>query len=122
VPLIGAGVAATDEARGVAGRPLVSGPGEQRRPFLGVRASHKPPTLLEISGPLFMSYPVISHLQYRLTAEGGVTRLKLLHRAIGQIPPDHRDAFTKGMEPWSHSLMKVREVAERRKGAVGGNR
>ncbi len=82
----------------------------------------KPPTLLEICGPLFMSYPAIAHLQYRLTAEGDVTRLKLIHKAIGQIPPDHRDALAGGMEPWSHTLMKVREVAERRRGAVGGNR
>jgi len=82
----------------------------------------KPPTLLEIFGPLFMSYPAMAHLQYRLTAEGNITRLKLIHKAIGQFPPDHREALTAGMEPWSHTLMKVREVAERRKGAVGGSR
>ena len=82
----------------------------------------KPPTLLEICGPLFMSYPAISHLQYRLTAEGEVTRLRLIHRAFGQIPPDHRDALAGGMEPWSHTLMKVREVAELRKGTLGGSR
>src|SRR5262245_9521588 len=60
---------------------------------LGNKAGHlwghvqviKPPTLLEICGPLFMSYPAISHLQYRLTAEGSGTRLTMLHRAVGQI-------------------------------------
>lgn len=82
----------------------------------------KPPRLLEIWGPLFMSYPAIAHLQYRLTAEGDVTRLKLVHKVIGEIPPDHRDALAEGMEPWSHTLMKVREVAESRKGAHGGRR
>jgi len=82
----------------------------------------KPPRLLEICGPLFMSYPAIAHLEYRLTAEGDVTRLRLRHRAIGQIPPDHRDALTEGMEPWSHTLMRVREAAERRKGALRGSR
>src|SRR2546426_4098234 len=50
----------------------------------------KPPTLLEISGPLFMSYPAISHLQYRLRGEGSVTRLTLAHRAIGQIIAEHQ--------------------------------
>src|SRR4051794_28377166 len=30
----------------------------------------KPPSLLEISGPLFMSYAAANHVQYRLTAEG----------------------------------------------------
>jgi hypothetical protein len=43
----------------------------------------KPPTLLEICGPLMMSYPALNHLQYRLKAEGGVTRLAFLHRAMG---------------------------------------
>ncbi len=79
----------------------------------------KPPTLLEISGPLFMSYPAISHLQYRLTAQGGSTRLTLAHRAIGQIPPDHREGVGQG---WSHLLTKIREGAERRKGASRGSR
>lgn len=74
----------------------------------------KPPRLLEIHGPLFMSYPAISHLQYRLTDEGGITRLSLIHGAIGRIPPDHRGALAEGMEPWSHTLARVREAAERR--------
>ncbi len=79
----------------------------------------KPPTLLEICGPLFMSYPAISHLQYRLTAESGVTRLTLAHRAIGQITPDHREGVGRG---WSHTLGKVREGAERRKDSLRGSR
>ncbi len=79
----------------------------------------KPPTLLEIYGPLFMSYPAISHVQFRLTAEGGVTRLKFAHRAIGQITPDHREGVGKG---WSHILTTVREGAERRRGESRGSR
>ena len=82
----------------------------------------KPPRLLEICGPVFMSFPAISHLQYRLTAEGDVTRLRLTHGAMGQIPPDWLETVDKGMEPWSHTLTRVREAAERRKGAVGGSR
>ncbi len=109
---------------------LEAWPGGRWYRDLGSSAGHfwghvqviKPPTLLEICGPLFMSYPAIAHLQYRLTAEGGVTRLKFIHRAIGLISPDHRDAVAKGLEPWSHTLMKVREAAERRKGAAGGRR
>src|SRR5262245_34951716 len=58
---------------------------------LGDKAGHfwghvqviKPPALLEISGPLFMSYPAVSHLQYRLMAQGAGTLLKLTHRAVG---------------------------------------
>lgn len=78
----------------------------------------KPPTLLEISGPLFMSYPAISHLQYRLRAEGRGTRLTLAHRAIGQIIPQHQDVG----EGWTYILRKVREAAERRSGTSRGSR
>ena len=74
----------------------------------------KPPTLLEISGPLFMSYPAVSHVQYRLTADSGRTRLALVHRAIGQITPSHQEGVGKG---WGYILAKVREGAERRTGA-----
>jgi uncharacterized protein YndB with AHSA1/START domain len=79
----------------------------------------KPPALLEICGPLFMSYPAISHLQFRLTAEGGMTRLKFAHRAIGQITPDHREGVGRG---WSQILTNIREGAERRRGASRGSR
>jgi Activator of Hsp90 ATPase homolog 1-like protein len=70
----------------------------------------KPPTLLEITGPLFMSYAAISHVQYRLTDQGGRTRLSLTHRAMGEINPDHREGVAKG---WGHGLERIRERAER---------
>ncbi len=79
----------------------------------------KPPRLLEICGPVFMSFPAISHLQCRLTAEGEVTRLQLTHRAIGQIPPEWRDHADEGMEQWwSHIFLRVREAADASKGRV----
>jgi hypothetical protein len=71
----------------------------------------KPPTLLEICGPLMMSYPATNHLQYRLTAEGGGTRLAFLHRALGLILPEHRDGLPQG---WQHWLERIREQAERK--------
>ena len=55
--------------------------------FWGHVQAIKPPTLIEICGPLFMSYPAVSNVQYRLTEENGVTRLKFVHRAMGLIPP-----------------------------------
>jgi hypothetical protein len=69
----------------------------------------KPPTLLEICGPLMMSNPAINHLQYRFNAEGGVTRLVFLHRALGLILPEHRDGLPKG---WQYWLERIRELAE----------
>lgn len=79
----------------------------------------KPPTLLEICGPLFMSYPVISHVQYRLTVEGAVTRLTLTHRAIGQITPSHREGVSQG---WGYILARIRKGAEHHVGSSRGSR
>ena len=71
----------------------------------------KPPTLLEIYGPLMMSYPALNHLQYLFKAEGGVTRLVFLHRAMGLILPEHRDGLREG---WAHWLERIRELGERK--------
>lgn len=79
----------------------------------------KPPTLVEISGPLFMSYPAISHLQYRLITEGNKIRLRLVHRAIGQIAPEHREGIGEG---WSYLLGKIRAAAESREKLARGKR
>jgi uncharacterized protein YndB with AHSA1/START domain len=72
----------------------------------------KPPALLEICGPLMMSYPAVNHLQYRFQAEGAVTRLAFLHRAMGSLLPEHRDGFPKG---WHYWLERIRELAEGKK-------
>lgn len=76
----------------------------------------KPPTLLELCGPMFMSYPAASHVQYRLIAQGegpgAGTLLRLTHRAFGQIPADHREGVNEG---WDHGLKRIREIAERRR-------
>jgi len=71
----------------------------------------KAPTLLEIWGPMAMSYPAINHIQYRLKAEGKTTRLTLLHRALGLITADHRDGMPKG---WGYKIERVRTLAERK--------
>lgn len=69
----------------------------------------KPPTLLEICGPLMMSCPAINHLQYRFKEEGSVTRLSFLHRGLGLILPEHRDGLPKG---WQYWLERIRDLAE----------
>jgi uncharacterized protein YndB with AHSA1/START domain len=72
----------------------------------------KPPGLLEICGPMPMSYPAINHIQYRLTTEGDRTRLKLTHKAMGLIIPEHRDGMPEG---WEFGLQRIRQLAEARK-------
>jgi uncharacterized protein YndB with AHSA1/START domain len=69
----------------------------------------KPPTLLELCGPMFMSFPAANHIQYRLIAEGNGTRLKLTHRALGHFPPELRERMPEG---WDFMLKRVRENAE----------
>ena len=71
----------------------------------------KPPTLLEICGPLMMSLPAANHLQYRFKAEGGITRLSFLHRAMGLILPEHREGMNEG---WTYWMEHIRELAERK--------
>ena len=69
----------------------------------------KPPTLLEICGPMMMSYPAANHLQYRLTAQGSGTKLAFWHRAMGFILPDHREGMPKGWTMW---IDRIRQRAE----------
>ena len=72
----------------------------------------KPPKLLELVGPMPMSYPAVNHVQYRLTDEGGGrTRVSLVHRAMGLIPEEHRDGMPEG---WEFGLKRIREIAEAR--------
>jgi uncharacterized protein YndB with AHSA1/START domain len=71
----------------------------------------KPPKILEIWGPMMMSYPAVNHLQYRLTAEGANTRLQLTHRAMGIIEEQHRDGMPKGFEFW---VQRMKHLAETR--------
>jgi hypothetical protein len=77
--------------------------------FWGHVQAIKRPTLLEISGPLFMSYPVVSNLQYRLTESNGETTIKFRHAALGLIQEDHRKGVSTG---WSQIHERVRKQAE----------
>ncbi len=69
----------------------------------------KRPTLLEFTGPLFMSYPVSSNLQYRLSETDGGTLIKFQHKALGLIQDEHRKGVTAG---WGTINERVRKAAE----------
>jgi len=77
--------------------------------FWGNVQAIKRPTLLEISGPLFMSYPVVSNLQYRLSEADGGTLIKFQHTALGLIQENHRKGVSTG---WAHIHERVRKQAE----------
>lgn len=77
--------------------------------FWGNIQAIKRPTLIEISGPLFMSYPVVSNVQYRLSEEDGGTLIKFHHTAFGLIEEAHRQGVVKG---WTYILDRVQARAE----------
>jgi hypothetical protein len=69
----------------------------------------KRPTLLEFSGPLFMSYPAVNNVQYRLSEVDGGTLIKFRHSAFGLIVEEHRSGVNRG---WTHMNENVRKRAE----------
>lgn len=70
----------------------------------------KRPTLLEFSGPLFASYPLVSNVQYRLSEEPGGTLIKFRHTALGFIDEEHKKGVTGG---WTYMLQRAVERAEK---------
>ncbi len=80
--------------------------------FWGHVQAIKRPTLLEITGPLFMSYPVVSNVQYRLSEMDGGTLIKFQHTALGLIQDDHREGVGKG---WGTIHARVKARAESRR-------
>src|SRR6202047_1704138 len=82
--------------------------------FWGVVQAIKRPTLLEITGPLFMSYPVVSNVQYRLSQVDGGTLIPFRHAAMGLIQDDHRKGVTTGWGYMNGGVKKRAEAARSR--------
>ncbi len=84
---------------------------------LGINSGHfwghvqviKPSKIIEIGGPLFMSYPCANHVQYRFISEGIGTKLTMVHSGFGYIAEDHRMHVGPG---WTHKLEQIRKLAE----------
>lgn len=84
--------------------------GDNTGHFWGLVQAIKAPSLLEISGPLFMSTPAISNIQYRLTEEDGVTRVRFVHRAMGWMGEAERRVDSG----WTDLITRIRAAAEKR--------
>ena len=69
----------------------------------------KPPRLLEIHGPMFMSYAVAGHLQLRLEEQDSKTVLTLRHQVLGNVRDEHRQGMTHG---WNHFMQTAKTAAE----------
>jgi hypothetical protein len=69
----------------------------------------KRPTLLEFSGPLFASFPMVSNVQYRLSEVDGGTLIAFRHSALGLVAEEQRAGMNKG---WTSMHDLVRKQAE----------
>jgi hypothetical protein len=84
--------------------------GDNNGHFWGSVQAIKRPTLLEITGPLFMSSPVANNLQYRLSHANGETLIKFCHAGFGLVLDEYRTGVTTG---WASIHEKVRLRAEK---------
>lgn len=80
--------------------------------FWGTVQAIKAPSLLEIWGPLFMSTPAVSNLQYRLTEQDGATKMRFTHRAMGWMT-DQDQGVDAG---WNQLMGRIRSAAAERAG------
>ena len=71
----------------------------------------KPPTLIEIHGPMFMSYAVDGHIQFRLSQISGGTELCLRHRVLGLVEDSHRDGLNAG---WSALMADAKRLSQQK--------
>jgi len=79
--------------------------------FWGHVQAIKRPGLLEIVGPLFMSSPVISNLQYRLTPVDDGTLIAFQHSAFGFVPDQYREGMARGWQALFDRITRHAEAA-----------
>jgi uncharacterized protein YndB with AHSA1/START domain len=77
--------------------------------FWGNVQAIKRPSLLEFCGPLMLSYPCVSNVQYRLTEKNGGTLITFRHTAMGFIQDQQKEQMNMG---WGAMNERVRKVAE----------
>lgn len=75
----------------------------------GFVQSIKPPALIELFGPMFMSYPVSGHLIVRFEPITGGTKLTFKYSAFGLILEGHRGGLKQG---WSEMLTGLKAKLE----------
>jgi Activator of Hsp90 ATPase homolog 1-like protein len=84
--------------------------GDNNGHLWGLVQAIKRPTLLEITGPLMMSFAVASNLQYRLKEIDGGTLITLRHTAFGLFPDGYREALSQG---WPLLFDRIRRRVEK---------
>jgi uncharacterized protein YndB with AHSA1/START domain len=80
----------------------------------GFVQSIKPPTLLELWGPMMISGPVATHMIIRLAPTGAGTKLVFKNEVMGPLPEEMREHMKDGMgEGWSSMLNALKKELER---------
>jgi hypothetical protein len=82
--------------------------GDNNGHFWGHVQAIKRPTLLEICGPLIMSYPIANNIQYRLSEANGGTLIMFQHGAFGLI----RESDRQVSGGWRHNHARLKERLE----------
>lgn len=80
--------------------------------FWGHVQAIKRPTLLEVTGPLFLSTAAVSNLQYRLKVVEGGTLMSFRHTAFGVVPDEIRKGTASG---WQAMFNRITAQAEGRR-------
>jgi uncharacterized protein YndB with AHSA1/START domain len=75
--------------------------------------SIRPPELLELHGPMFMSAAAMSHVMFQLKEDDGLTRIEFSHRAFGLIPEELQDGVEVNVG-WTNYFAKLRAGVEQR--------
>ncbi len=75
----------------------------------GFVQSIKPPTLIEVCGPMFMSYAVAGNLIIRVKEISGGASVSLRHQVFGSFPDEYREGLARG---WVQFVQDVKKNSE----------
>ena len=86
--------------------------GDNNGHFWATVQAIKRPMLLEFSGPLFASFPMVSNVQYRLSEVDGGTLIAFKHTALGFVPEEHKAGMNKGWASMHDRVLLHAEAAK----------
>jgi len=72
----------------------------------------KPPTLIEVYGPLMISSAAISHVAWRIKPQGDVHRLTITHKLFGDFDPSIPQNVGGG---WQMVIDRIKAAAMKKK-------
>jgi hypothetical protein len=94
---------------------MVSRSRKRRGTLLGQRAGNQAANTTRDLRTFVYVVPAVSNVQYRLTEENGITRLKFTHRAMGQISHDVQieRGWAQIETGWDNLVARIRSAAQK---------